>query len=532
MSREKKKPLEFHERIHPQYTKFKKPMTECLDAIEGEDTIKSKTTAYLPMLEGIKRSSKKRELYNKYLQNAIWYPATGRSDRAYKGILFRKQPNMVIPESVSELINSFSDSGQSLTEFTKEVAGNMISNYRPAVLVDFPSVNMDGMNMQEVSESGIRPYAILYKQNQIINWFEEKMNGQKTIKKVLLQESHQVESSFASGLVDLENNRDVVIDNGFITVRRELLLSNFTDENGITFENVYMQKIYVLRKETKRFMGEDKTKWTLEAVKVPLNNGNPLTYIPIVPITENGELWDLKFSLINDLKNLNLADYRHEALYRDALYYVGRPTFCVSGLKRNTDNNDVAVGSNVILQFTEGGSWGIMGGDAESAAALREEASNLKTQLSIVGSRVLMPEKKAAEAAETAKIHRTGEQGTLSSVGNGLTAGMKTVLKYMLEWWPGYNGETEGETVQFKIFTDFVPGDVDPAMLQALLGLLMTGKISNDIFYWNLQRGELLPEGTDIEKLKLDSDKDFKKQLKNQRAAGGSIPGTETLTAE
>ena len=64
---------------HVDYDKYKNVWERCNDAVSGQDAIKSKKQKYLPMLPGMQLASDGGKLYDIYLENALWYPGTGRT---------------------------------------------------------------------------------------------------------------------------------------------------------------------------------------------------------------------------------------------------------------------------------------------------------------------------------------------------------------------------------------------------------------------------------------------------------------------
>jgi hypothetical protein len=264
-----------------------------------------------------------------------------------------------------------------------------------------------------------------------------------------------------------------VVSDGYVTFRRHLELVG----------GVYRQTLYALTENEKT-----EYEYVQISTREPMVNGEVMEFIPFIPVTTSGLIWKLNYPMINDIANLNIADYRNEALYRDALLFNGRPTPCVSGLIIDNGQKSVSLGSSTILQFEQGGSWGTLGGGAD-AQGLKESGEELKRKMALVGSRALAEDPNGVEAAETAALHRQGEDGILGSVADAVSMGMTKALEIIRDWWP-----TEGE-VEYTLSNDFIPGDVDPARIQAVFGMYAAGAISFNTFYSYLQRGEVYPEG-------------------------------------
>jgi hypothetical protein len=99
-----------------------------------------------------------------------------------------------------------------------------------------------------------------------------------------------------------------------------------------------------------------------------------------------------------------------------------------------------------------------------------------------------MQDPRGVEAAQTAAIHREGEHGQLSNVANVVSGGITQVLEIMAMW------AGRADEVSFEMNTDFNPMQVDAQTLSVLWQMYMGGSISFELFYYNLQRGELTPD--------------------------------------
>lgn len=458
------------------YRYFEPIMNRAYDAYYGEDVVKSKRETYLKMLPGMKMAGDGKELYNLYLDNAVFYPATGRTLDAYSGMLFRKKPILGGGENAVKLTEPFTYDGLDIIQIAGEIARDLMLNSRCAVLVDYPTVDTAGMSMAEIESYKIKPYAIFYPQKSILDWKETARNGLIELSQVVLfeqipEEKYQV--------------KNAVINDGFIEGRRVLSLES--GENG----DYYANRLYVKTQKNGRDF-----EWMMVSESIPVMNGRTLSYIPITQASISGK-WDLDYPMVNDLVLLNMADYRNEALYRDCLLFLGRPTPCVSGLIMEEGQEGVSIGSSTVLQFRDGGSWGILAGDSAGSGMLREEAERLKKQMAVIGARSLMADSSVQEAAETASIRRAGESGILSLVARAINRCLTVTVKIMAEW-AGY----EPNDFFYRLNTDYVSSKADVQTVQAVFGQYVAGEIPLSVFYYTLEKAELLPEDMTEEKFR------------------------------
>lgn len=470
---------------HTEYRKYKEAWERCRDAVDGADAIKSKSTKYLPKLPAMDSVSGGDTLYNLYLDNALWYPGAGRTYDAYLGTMFRKPSTKEIPPGMAGVDEVFTAQGQTIDGFALGLAGDVIKGYRPGILVDYPDIKSDGLSVADLEAIGGRPYASLYPAINILNWGSTLRAGQLVTTHITLEE--RMVTEMATSKHDV---KDIVNEDGYAIFRRVLSL-----------DAVYTQSLYIKTEAS----GKDE-EYKLVSTKTPLMNGAPMNFIPFLPVTQAGLTWVLSYPIINDIAVLNIADYRNEALYRDALLFNGRPTPCVSGLIKDSPNqNSITLGSSSILQFETDGKWGTLGGGAD-AAGLKDSGNDLKQKMALVGARVLAEDPRGVEAAETASIHRQGEDGILSSIARGVSAGMTRALQIMQDWMPNSQGP-----VRYSVNTDFLPGNVDPARMTAMWTMLQSGAISFETFYAYLERGEVYPVGRTIEAETAAIEEDMKK---------------------
>ena len=490
------------ERNHTEYSTYSPSWERCQDAVDGSDAIKGKSTKYLPKLPAMSSVSGGDTLYNLYLDNALWYPGTGRTFDAYLGTMFRKPSTKEIPAGMSAVDEVFTAQGQTIDGFALELAGEVIKGYRPGILVDYPDIESGGLSVAELEAMGGRPYASLYPAINIMNWEVSLRNGHLVTTHVVLEERV---------VLDKVNYdiKDIVSVDGYAIFRRVLRLDVF-----------YTQELYV-----KTEASRDDEEYKHVSSKTPMMNNIPMNFIPFIPVTQMGLIWALSYPLINDIAVLNISDYRNEALYRDALLFNGRPTPCVSGLILDSPNQkSVTLGSSTILQFETDGKWGTLGGGAD-ASGLKDAGNDLKHKMALVGSRALAEDPRGVEAAETASIHRQGEDGILSSIAHAVSAGMTRALQIMQDWMPNADGD-----VKYSVNTDFLPGNVDPARMTAMWTMLQAGDISFETFYAYLERGEVYPVGWTIEEETEAIEEDLKKAGEGLLIGDEGISGMEGVT--
>ena len=86
--------------VRPELVNALNNMEKVRDVVSGEDAIKSKTTRYLPRLPGHSNDDSGNAAYEIYLEYAHFYPAASRTAQGLRGLVFRKDPVVNIPEQL------------------------------------------------------------------------------------------------------------------------------------------------------------------------------------------------------------------------------------------------------------------------------------------------------------------------------------------------------------------------------------------------------------------------------------------------
>lgn len=453
---------------NPKYNDYLKIWQKCQDATDGQEAIKAKTDNYLLMLPGQKADlNDGSAYYQDYLDRAVWYGATGRTVDVLRGLPFRKEPTFEVPQSMEIYIEKLTSDSMSAVEVSKELIRECIIKNRVGVMVDYPDVSTDGMSVADVKALNLRPYVSIYTAETILDWREDNINNEKITTFVSLLESCKVVDS------DDEFN--------YIDQYRVRILD--------LIDGVYRVRI---------FEQVDNDKFELISENYPIIDGSVLGYIPFYPITGDGETWKLRTPIINDLANLNIAHFNNDASYRNGTMMSGNPTPCFKGLdidKSKDRTGKIRMGSNSSLHFdTDGEAWYLQVG-TDGFGEINRAAKDLQDNMSTVGSRILGEEKKAAESSETTAMKYSGENSILADMVNSVSGVMTKILRLIYQW---ENGQDD-ESIFYQINTDFLALPIDPTLLTSMMATVQGGLMSPQTFFYNLERGELLPPGADFE---------------------------------
>lgn len=432
---------------HPSYTALLPLWSKMRDVAAGEEAVKDAGDAYLPRLGG-----QENEDYEAYKTRAMFFEATGRTLDAMTGLVFRKDPEVDLPTAMEPLREDVDLAGRPITGLAEELVEEVLTVGVVGVLVDYPDAPEQQMTQSQAMEAGYRAFPAVYKAESITNWELGRVGSRAALVEVRLLER---EDQY-----------------------RVLRLH----------EGQYIQDIW--QRDTKR-KGKP---WVHVDTRTPLQQGQPMSFIPFTFITDRDLRPEPRRPQLTGLANVNLSHYRTIADLEHGAHFTALPTPWAIGVRGEEVEKGVfdAIGPDGLWVTTsETAQFGMLEYTGAGLASLENRAESKEQQMATLGARLLAPEKRQVEAAETAHINRAGETSVLASIANSVSRGLTRILGIMRDW-DGIEGE-----VRVQLNTDFMPMPMNPQMLVALTGAVQQGQISRYSYIRQLQRGEIVPQDED-----------------------------------
>lgn len=455
---------------HPDYVAMAPAWKRCRDAAAGQSAVHAAGEEYLPRLK-----DQDDKAYNAYVMRTPFYGATWRSIAAMLGLIFRKPPTITAPEKAKALLEDVTLSGTPLAVLAKTLAEEAITVGRVGLFADYPEA-APGTTLADAQKQNLRPSLAMYCAESIINWRFAKIDNVYQLTLVVLVEQRL-------------DKKDEFEDTSVTQYR---VLDLVGQEDGTMR---YRVRVFEIKKDE---TGKEQDVQIGDDV-YPTINGKPLTSIPfwIMGVDDLTPTCDLP-PLI-DLVDMNFSHYMVSADYEHGCHFAGLPTPVVTGYTpENGPNGEkpdkLYIGSaaawvfpNVeakatFLEFT-----------GQGLDALEKNLARKENLLAILGARMLEAQKKAAEAAETAGLHRAGENSVLASTAQTLSLGIGKALAIFCEW-AGESGD-----IVFELNRDFFPMPMTSDQLVALTASLQQGAISFETFFAQLQAGEIIATTRTVE---------------------------------
>lgn len=435
---------------HSEYNENCEVWERCKHASQGQDEVHEYGVTFLPRLSGQTDAE-----YHSYKQRALYFNATARTIDGLTGMLFMKPEAVVAPNAMADIIADVTMSGLSLHQFAEIVAEEIITIGRAGVLVDYPPIT-NAITLAQAQAQGARPYATMYDAESIINWKKGRINNVEHLTLVVLEEENEIPiDEFESKCEPQWRVLDL-------------------------FEGAYRQRLF--RKDKR---GE----FIIIDELYPQINGALLTKIPFEFFGVRGNTPCVDKPSLLDLVDVNLSHYRTTADYEHGLHFTGLPTPVVTGYYSDDQAAQLKIGSGTAWLLPDPQSKAFyLEFTGQGLGELREALRAKETMMAVLGARILAPEKRAAEAAQTASIHRSSENSVLASIAQSLSIGLTNVM-ILLRDWSGIAGD-----VSVELNRDFIPNSMSAQDVDSLVKSWQSGAISHETLFENLVSGDIIAQ--------------------------------------
>lgn len=401
-------------RLLPRYTIIR-------DVIEQD--VECKGEIYLPCPSGKPKSSRTEEeniRYTNYVIRAIFYNFVARTLVGFIGQIFSREIELKVPGKLDSLVKDVTGDGLTLEQLAKEACSEVLSVGRYGLLVDYPKLATVA-TIKDMDDGIARPVILPYKAEQIIDWDFKKVGAKWVLCFLVLKERHDYRGT----------------DGSLNTCDQFRVLDMGEDGNGFYRQRVWREG--------------DVNGWVPEEESEPVANGTKLKELPFtfVGAVNNDSKPDMP--PMYDMAKINIGHYRNSADYEESIFYMGQPTFVVSGISehwwdkvmcrvlRFGSRNGVVLNKDATAQILQ----------AEQNTMAKEGMDSKKEQLASMGAEFLREtstEKTATEAA----INDSARTSAISNAAKNVSA----AFQFALEWCAVFQGEAEA-SVMFKLNSEF-----------------------------------------------------------------------------
>ena len=456
---------------HHEYEEYRPIWETIRDSVDGSRTIKHKSTKYLPKLY-----DQSTQGYDDYRLRALYFGAPARTLEAFQGMLTRKAPKIEVAKDATAkefLVDSDLRNGSFLAHI-QSILWELLNVARAGTLVDYSS---------DLS----RTYITTYKAEDILNWDTARIGGKIVLSFVMLKEE-SYEWKAETGHPAPDGYTKPEYDQW-----RELRLK----QEG----NAISATVTVWRKKHLAKDGEDAFVKIEE--RILTRRGEPLQFLPFTfhGIGTDPICPDKPIAL--DLCEVAIAQYRNSADYENGLHIAGLPTPWAAGFTDDTKTTLVLGVANAWVSPDVNAKCGFLEFTGTGLGSLKEAIKEKSEMMAALGARILDAPTNAAEATETVKLRQTSESNVLTDLAASAEQTLSQALRIAI-WWQGTEKEPNNlrDTIFVAINKDLLGSKMPPAQLTALLQAVQSNAMSFETFFWNMQQGNMYPDGHDMEKEK------------------------------
>jgi hypothetical protein len=441
--------------LHPTYEAAAAKWRRCRDLSTGEAAIHAGGTLYLAKLAEETDADYKKRLARSPVFNAFWRTISG-----LRGMLFRKPAQIDAPAGLDAYLDDVDMAGSPLQTFAQKVVEESLTVGRVAILADYPQQAGEGVTVAMAQSMGLRPSLQIYQAETLINWRVDRIGNASVLALAVLTEQARVTTDEYSH--DSEA-RYRVLD---------------------LFNGVYRQRVYRINdKGDDEQVGED---------VFPLMQGQPMRFIPLSIVGVDSIGTEIEEPPLNDLVDMNLHHYAVGSDYEHGCHFSGLPSLFISG-HRPDQENKIYIGGPTANCLPDPSARAYFVEIASNFEALRLNLEDKKSQMAVLGARMLEVQRAGVESAEVSATHRKGEESQLAAMAQTVSQGISLALTWLAAW-AGASGE-----VEYELNRDFVPVRMGPQELTALVTAWQTGAVSGQTLFDNLQRGEIIKPGIEYE---------------------------------
>lgn len=449
---------------HKDYIAMSDRWQRCRDASAGKDAIFAGAERYVSKL-----ADQSQQDYDAYRGRAPFFNATWRTISGLQGMMFRQPPVVTVPDNIKPFTQDITLSGVPLQIFALEVVEEVLTVGRVGILVDFPQVDTENMTQADAISQNLRPMMKSYIAESIINWKTGLVNNKNILTMVVLKEAQQEWTDEFTAKSK--------------TVYRVLDLVQVIDSSTQLSKGIYRVRVFI--QDTVAGEIQD----ILLSEVYPVIQGQPVDYIPFYFVSTDDLDCDIDIPPLMDLVDMNISHYQSTADYEHGCHFTGLPTPVITGYKPENTKASFGIGSMTAWVFDNPQAKAFyLEFTGQGLTALKENISAKEQKMAVLGARMLEQQPGGVESADTASIHRSGEQSTLASIAQATSLGINQAMQTFCS----FGGISDTSQVSFDLNRDFFPPLIDALTLTALVAGWQNGAYSYESLFAILKQNEIV----------------------------------------
>lgn len=461
---------------HPEYDEASPIWQDIRTAIKGSRAVKAAGDKYLPKLYEQEQGE-----YENYKLRAIWYGATSKTADGYVGIITRKPINFTNGDALQPFLDDCDRRGTSFNTYAQAVIRQLVEVSRCGTLIDWTTAS--------------EPYLTQYTAEQIINWDTRKLGGEKVLSFLMLQEETSEFNALSGHEAPDEYERPSYEQ------WREFRLIGDTPETATVTMKLHRRRYDNGEKKKGSKTPDASDDFVTIQTSTLTRRGIPVRAIPFIFHTAANIAPECCAKpLLEDLAELNFAHYRASADIWNGRHMAGLPTPWAVCFTDETTKTLTLGTSKAWTSDNKDAKAGILEMSGAALQTIADGMAEIEQQMAALGARAIEPAKKDAEAVGTVLLRARAETASLVAIAEQASTSLSQVMLWA-NWLVGTHErpQDEAKNVYAVIPSDMTAGKMDATTLTALVGALQSNAISFEVFFHNLQAGEMYPDARTLE---------------------------------
>lgn len=398
--------------------------------------------------------------YNNRLGRSFLYNQYKQAVLNLVGRMFRNGMELEdVPALLTEYSKDIDLAGRNLLRFSRDLIEDGMHSGVTYLLVDFPAPDDDEegepaapKSVADEKAAGIRPAWIHIKQENLINWRTEVVNGVETLTRVQIMET--------------------------------------VEEGGNIWGSDVVEQVRVLYPGSWEIWRMDGTTKKWEIWKSGITS---IDFIPLIPVYTNRTGFMTGSPLLENLAELNLCHWQSSSDQRTLLHTARVPILFGAGFTDETGKVEVGA-SRLIKNSNENAKLTYVEHTGAAIGAGQTDLDNLERQMSALAMEPLMAKTGERTATESA-IDNASASSNLQTIAEGLCDCIQTAFTFTMLWMK----QDAKNTGTVELDCDLATPGGDPADLTALQFARTNGDLSREGFLEELKRRGTLSEEFDID---------------------------------
>ena len=405
--------------VHPALEAVKPIYQRNNHLLGGDTVVKSDENRliYIPKPNPSDLSVENTARYNNYVKRAILHNILAHTVRGFEGMIFAREPEIDVPDSILSIVKNANGEGLSLEQLARRMCRFVIPHGRCGSMTDFANVE-GSLTARQARMREYQPVIKVFDPMDVINWRNMTAGAMTALSMVVIKDE-----------VELDHN-----------------------EFELKLETQY--KVLGIDQDTGRYqveiyrMNGGEAELVTDIVLPTYKNGDNMKKIPFSFTGSENNDHTVDVPPMGDIAAVNIGHLINSAEFEDSAYQVGQPMVWAAGILDDEEGKTVNTGSGAILTLMDTGKAGILQ-PHENVLAMTGMEHKEKMLVSMCAN--LLKEGYMQKTATQSKIDNVNSTSMLAAMANNVSDTIEMRLRECL----AIMGEDPEQDLRYRLNTEF-----------------------------------------------------------------------------